>query len=87
VTVKYRCRHCGYVLAEIVAEKKKFGHWSNKTIIYSLSSVRVYNGSLTPQQVLKLLGDFCPSCRRQLSLDRYTIIIRGGGVERRREVP
>jgi hypothetical protein len=87
VTVKYRCRHCGFVLAEIVAERKKYGHWSNKTIIYSPSSVRVYNGSLTPQQVVRILGDFCPSCRRPLSTERYVIVIRCGGLERRREVP
>jgi DNA-directed RNA polymerase subunit RPC12/RpoP len=87
VVVRYRCRHCGYVLAEIIAERKKWRHWSNKTIVYSPSGARVYNGSLTPQQVVRILGDFCPSCRRQLRLDKYTIVIRCGGVERRREVP
>lgn len=86
MVVRYRCRHCGYVLAEITAERKKWGHWSNKTVVYGLSGTYVYNGSLTPQQVLRVLGDFCPRCRRQLRLDKYTIVIRGGGREYRREV-
>jgi hypothetical protein len=87
VTVRYRCRRCGYVIAEIIAERKKWGHWSNKTIVYGLGGVYVYNGSLTPQQVIQVLGDFCPNCRRQLSPDKYIIVIRGGGHGRRREVP
>jgi ribosomal protein S27AE len=86
--IRYVCRNCGYVLAEIRATyNRKHKHWSTKTIVHCLSGDRVYNGSLTPQEVIQVLGDFCPRCGHIFSVEKYILVIKSTGLERRREIP
>jgi rubredoxin len=71
--IRIRCKGCGYVVAEIVIDRKTK---ASKTLIYTKNKTLEYQGSLIPLEILAKI-EFCPRCGRLFSKKKYEVIIRG----------
>jgi RNase P subunit RPR2 len=87
--IRYKCKHCGYVLATVEAYRSRSKRVTcTRTTLHTATGPVVQYGTLSPEEVALALGGECPNCKRRITGKTLTVTLkrRGGGEERVVEV-